>query len=195
MANTSASGGYLQPSSTAPVENDAFEDLLGGLIAGISGLTRGLVRPRWQATPPAMPTITTNWCAFGITAIDADWSAATTHIPDGEGADEVVRHDTVHILVSFYGPAAYGLAAQVRDGLWVPQNFEAVRMAGIALLECDRIRTASDLINERFVRRVDLDILLRRAVVRTYPILNLLTAQGAFVLDRGVVQPFTVTET
>lgn len=195
MVNTSATGGYLHPSSTTPAENDPFEDLLGGLIAGICGLARGMVRPRWQPTPPAMPTITTNWCAFGITEIDADWSAATTHLPAGEGTDEVVRHDTVRILASFYGPSAYGYAAQVRDGLWVPQNFEAVRMAGIALLECDRIRTASDLINERFVRRVDLDILLRRAVVRVYPVLNLLSAQGAFVLDSGTVQPFTVTET
>ena len=195
MPNSSATGGYLLPGSTTPVQDDPFEDLLGGLIAGISGIARGMVRPRWQPTPPAMPSIATNWCAFGITEIDADWSAATTHIPDGDGVDEVVRHDTVRILASFYGPSAYGLAAQVRDGLWVPQNFDAIRMAGIALLECDRIRTASDLLNERFVRRVDLDILLRRAVVRTYPILNLLSAQGAFALDRGVVQPFIVTET
>lgn len=195
MPNTSATGGYLDPTTTAPVQDDGFEDLIGGAISGIAGITRALVRPRWQPTPPAQPSLETNWCAFGITQIDADWSATVTHLPAGDGSDEVVRHDTVRLLASFYGPAGYGNATKVRDGLWVAQNRDGLRSAGLVVNECDRIRTASDLMNERFIRRVDLDIVLRRAVMRSYPVLNLLSAQGSFRTDLGYVQNFTVTET
>lgn len=195
MTNTSATGGYLDAISTTPVQNDGFEDLIGGAISGIAGIPRVMVRPRWQPTPPAQPPLETNWCAVGITQIDADWSATVTHLPAGDGSDEVVRHDAVRVLASFYGPAGYGNATRVRDGLWVAQNRDALRSAGIVVNEADRIRTASDLVNERFIRRVDLDIVLRRAVVRVYPVLNLLSVQGSFRTDLGFVQNFTVTET
>lgn len=194
MANTSATGGYLVPASTQPAENDAFEDLIGGAISGIAAIDRMLVRPRWQAEPPPMPAIDVDWCAFGITEIVADWSASTVHLPEADGSDEVVRHDSVRTLASFYGPAGYSKASQVRDGLWVPQNWEVLRAAGVALYEASAIRTASEPMNERFVRRVDLELVFRRAVTRVYPVLNLLSAQGSFRTDLGYVQPFTVEQ-
>ena len=194
MPNTSGTGGYLVPSTSAPPEDDAFENLIGGAISGIAGIDRILVRPRWQAEPPPMPAIDVSWCAFGITEIVADWSAATVHQSAGDGSDEVTRHDTVRTLASFYGPLGYSKASQTRDGLWVPQNWEQLRAAGVALYEAGPIRTASDLINERFIRRIDIELVFRRAVTRTYPVLNLLSAQGSFRTDLGYVQPFTVEQ-
>ncbi|MGO4738644.1 hypothetical protein AB4099_19000 [Bosea sp. 2KB_26] len=195
MPNTSASGGYLLPSSPAPVENDAFEDLLGDVIAGISALDRPLVRPRWQVKPPPMPPITVNWCAFGVTSIDPDYAAVKVHNPDGEGTDEMQRHATVAILASFYGPSASSKASQVSDGLMVDQNRDQMRAAGVTILDCTKMRTASDLLNEQWVRRVDLEINLRRVIERTYPILNVLSASGVIRPADGAAQPFTLTET
>lgn len=192
MANTSASSGPLVPSATTPVEDDAFEDLIGDTISGLTALDRGLVRPRWQPKPPPMPADNVPWCAFGIMEIDGDWSAYRRHVPDGDGYDEQTRHETLMILASFYGPRGYSKASQLRDGLWVPQNWEALNVVGVALLECSRARTATDIVNERFIRKVDLEMRFRRTITRTYPILNLLSAQGSFTTNPGHVQPFIV---
>jgi hypothetical protein len=48
------------------------------------------------------------------------------------------------------------------------------------------IRAAPDLINEQWVRRYDMQLTFRRKITRTYPVLNILTAQGT-------VQTNTVT--
>ncbi len=192
MPNDSSTGGYLAPGTTRPVEDDAFEDFVGDVVTGITGLARGLVRPRWQIKPPPHPDITTNWCAIGVAVVTSDYGAVKIHHPEGQGGDELQRHDTVELLASFYGPAAYSLASRLRDGLMVAQNREAMRAGGVNLLECTRMRTASDLLNERWIRRVDLEIHLRRAFVRTYPILNLLSVPGAFAAQNGTSQPFIV---
>lgn len=192
MPNTSATGGPLVPTATTPVEDDPFEDLLGNTISGLTAIERLNVRPRWQPKPPAMPPDNVSWCAFGITELDGDWSASQRHISDGDGRTEQTRHETLTILASFYGPAGYSKASQLRDGLWLKQNWAALNQAGVALLECSRARTASDLVNTRFIRRIDLEMRFRRAITRSYPILNLLSAQGSFTTDLGHVQPFIV---
>lgn len=194
MPNTSATLGYLTPVSATPVENDAFEDLIADVVAGISGLDRGMVRPRWQVKPPAMPAVTVNWCAVGVTSIDPDYAAVKVHNPAGDGTDEFHRHATVAVLASFYGPQAYSLASQVGDGLMVDQNRDVLRASGVVILDATRMRTASDLINEQWVRRVDLEINLRRVIERTYQILNVLSAVGEIVPQSGDAQPFTIPE-
>lgn len=191
MPNDSSTGGYLSPASSRPVEDDAFEDFIGNVVAGVTGLARLMVRPRWQPKPPAHPPIETNWCAIGVTAIASDYGAAKVHRPDGEGHDELQRHEIVELLASFYGPQAYSLASRLRDGLMISQNREVMRAGGVNLLDSTRMRTASDLMNERFVRRVDLEIRLRRAFVRIYPILNVLSAVGSIEASDGKTQPFT----
>lgn len=192
MANDSSTGGYLAPSSTFPVEGDSFQDFIGDAVAGITGLTRSLVRPRWQLKPPPHPSIEVDWCALGITVITADYGVVKLHRPDGAGHDEFQRHETGDLLASFYGPMAYSLASRLRDGLMVDQNREALRAGSVNILGCTRMRTTSDLVNERWVRRVDLEISLRRAVLRSYPILNVLSAVGSFETQDGTSQPFIV---
>ncbi|MEZ2410545.1 hypothetical protein AB6806_27490 [Bosea sp. RCC_152_1] len=192
MANTSATGGPLVPSSTTPVEDDAFEDLIGNTISGLTGITRGMVRPRWQPTPPPMPPDNVSWCAFGIMELDADWGAHQQHHPEGDGSTELTRHETLTMLASFYGPNGYSKASQLRDGLWIKQNWDSLNAAGVALLECSRARTATDIVNERYIRKIDLEMQFRRVITRTYPILNLLSAQGSFTTDTGHLQPFIV---
>lgn len=192
MANDSATGGPLVPTATTPVEDDAFEDLIGNTISGLTAIERGNVRPRWQPKPPAMPPDNVSWCAFGIMELDADWGAHQQHIPDGDGSTELTRHETLTILASFYGPNGYSKASQLRDGLWLKQNWDALNAVGVALLECSKARTASEPINTRFIRKIDLEMRFRRVIARSYPILNLLSAQGSFTTDLGHVQPFIV---
>ncbi|MFT2520511.1 hypothetical protein ACMWQB_30330, partial [Escherichia coli] len=64
--NTSATGGYLVPAvASPPLDDDDLDNLLHDMIAGISGLPRAMVRPRWQPTVPKQPEPGVNWCAFG----------------------------------------------------------------------------------------------------------------------------------
>lgn len=195
MVNTSATGGYLVPDPTVGSEDDAFENMLGDAVAGITALPRGLVRPRWQAKPPAWPTPETDWCAIGVTESVSDSSAMTEHRAAGDGYDVVTRHETVTIVASFYGPRGFSLATMMRDGLMVSQNRDQMRAAGVAVQECSDIQSAPALMNEQWVRRWDLTLLARRAIVRTYPVLNLLSAHGSLQVEKGeYVQNFEVTE-
>lgn len=196
MANDSSTGGVLVPQAPGvqPSTGDAFVDLIGDFIAGICEIDRDLVRPRWQPKPPAMPDITVDWCAFGITESVSDWSAQTRHDPSlnaGQGGDIVSQHETIRAIASFYGPAGYSKAVQLRLGLWVPQNWESLRQAEVLLREGTTIRTTSALMNERWVPRCDLELSFRRKVTAVYPVLNILTAQGVIKTMGGYAQNFT----
>lgn len=173
--NTSATGGFLLPTSTAPAEDQALEDFIHDLIVGVTGIDATLVRPRWQPTPPKQPSANTDWCAFGVTETDADEYASRVHDPaadSGNGVDNVHRHSTVSILASFYGPNGQGNASLLRDGLQVPQNRETLYGASMGFLEASRIIVAPALINAQWVRRFDITVLLRREVVRTFAVQN-----------------------
>lgn len=194
MTNTSATGGYLAPSSTSVGYDETFKRQLTQLVRGITGLPDGSVRPRWQTIPPKQPTLGSNWAAVGVTKITPDWGAAIIHHPENEGTDEVQRHETVEVLASFYGPALYETAARLRDGLSVAQNREAMGAAGIALLEAGQLVAAPEFFNQQWIERVDLALVFRREISRIYPVLNVLSAQGALVPDASPQQTFTIPE-
>lgn len=185
MTNTSATGGYLVPSSAGPAEDDALEDLIHDAIAGITGLVGTLVRPKFQPRPPDRPELSVDWCAFTVTSDDPNWGAAIIHHPEGDGSDEMRRHSTLDVLCTFYGPNANGYATKLREGLLLPQNFEALQANGIDFLEAGRVFAAPEFINNQWNRRRDLTIRFRREVSRTYPVLNLLSAEGTVVSDDG----------
>lgn len=192
MSNTSATGGYLVPSSTAPAEDDALDDLFADVVAGVTGLDRDqMVRPRWQRTPPAEPAIDVNWCAVGVMDSDPDANAWIGHDHAGNGSDRMQRHEQIEVLASFYGPNAKGYASLLRDGLAVTQNREALYAAGIAYVEAGRIIAAPDLANQQWRRRFDITLTFRRQVNRTYPVLNLLSAEGEIATDPAASTPWS----
>lgn len=189
MSNTSATGGYLVPSAgVVPSEDDALDDAVQSAVAGITGLNGTLVRPRWQAVPPNQPSVDTSWAAVGVTRKTPDANAFIAHDPTGEGADKMQRHETIEVLVSFYGPAASANAARLRDGLSIAQNRDMIRTAtgptgvdvGMSFVSCGETIVVPDLVNTKWLRRVDLPLTFRRRIDRTYPVLNLLSAQGSF---------------
>ncbi|MCY1284136.1 hypothetical protein D9M70_330300 [compost metagenome] len=176
MANTSGTGGYLSPEGTPTPADETLEDILQSMVAGITGLPGKYVRPRWQPGNPKQPEPTVNWCAIGVMHTRSDANPAIEHDGTGDGEDQYQRHQEVILLTTFYGPNAQGYAQILADGIYVPQNSEAMRAKNMAFVEVGEIIAAPELINQQWVRRYDLRIRLRRKIERTYPVLNILSA-------------------
>lgn len=195
MINTSATGGYLAPSSPAPAEDIAFDRFFQAVIAGVTGMAAAQIRPRWAETPLAIPERGIDWAAFGVIGIDATDYPVVLHKSASDGADEMQRHETIDLMVSFYGPNSTKSATLFRDGLYIPQNREAMWAAQVAVLDFGRLVSVPDLLNNTWRRRFDVPVRLRRCITRVYPVLNLLSAQGSVMTASSVTQPFTVSET
>lgn len=189
--NTSASGGYLRPITPAPAEDAALDDILQAACKGITGIDGALVRPRWQAEPPNLPPQDTDWAAIGVTKKPFDTYVA--EIQDGpEGGDGetiLIRHESMEALVSFYGPNCQANASVFRDGLFIAQNREQLQAAGIELVEVGDLTRVPELIKNLWFDRCDVPFEVRRAVTRTYAVLNLLSAEGV-VTSGALTSPF-----
>lgn len=188
--NDSSTGGYLAPIAPVPIEDSDLEDALQAMVVGITGLDPTLVRPRWQPDPPPTPDQSVNWCAIGITESKPDDNAALIHHPDGDGYDELQRHEELSILASFYGPNASATAKRMRAGLWIEQNREAMQTAGMGLVDVSPIVYAPELLNEKWRHRVDLPITIRRIEVMTFPVLNILEGVGTITTDADHTEDF-----
>lgn len=170
-AESSATGGYLTPTANS-LEGKAYRDLLNRLVIGLTGLPGNLVRTRWQPNAPKAPSLDTNWCAFGVTGTTRD---ASSVMLDG-GMQRGTRDE---VMFSFYGPDAEHLAGVMTDGLQLSQNRDQLRAAGIGFQEAGDIRRAPELVNDVWLERWDLLVLLNREIQRNYSILTLLSASGA----------------
>lgn len=195
-ANTSASGGYLLPTSTSPTEDDALADALQALVVGVTGLPGALVRPRWQPEPPTQPAANVDWCGIGAMGdAPAAGRASARHIAANEGTSETYHDATFTVMASFYGPNASGYAKLLRDGLMVAQNREEMFRQNMALVGApgNTTRTA-ELINTAFVGRSDISFEIRRRVSRTWAIRNALKAAGSISADPAASTPFQSSE-
>lgn len=181
MPNTSASGGYLTPTSAPLVEDSELDAIFTAAILGITGLPLGLVRPRWQPKPPLQPAGNVNWCAFGITTDETDaHGAVLQHDPaadGGNGQDNYQRQTAITLLASFYGPNGKGFAELMRDGLAVPQNREELQLNSIAYVTAGTIRAVPESVNMQWIKRYDLELSFRRQIDRTYAVQNILSVE------------------
>jgi len=191
MSNTSATGGYLVPTSGAPLEDDALDDFFHGVVAGITGLANTVVLPRWQTEPPQFPT--GDWVAFGIMSRKADTFAYVGHDGDaaaGQGEDTMIRHEELELLCSFYGPNCQAYGAKLRDGLSIAQNREPLFLANMGLMAVGDLLRAPEMLKNKWVPRAELPFWVRREIQRTYPVLNLLSADGSVVSSAGTSNDF-----
>lgn len=192
--NDSSTGGYLAPSaSPAPLEGQALNRFLQQVFVGITGLTGTLARPRWQAEPPDIPAFGTDWMAFGIVRRRGDAFSSTVHNPTGNGNDSVYRQEIIEILCTFYGPDADNYASILREGLFVAQNREVLQLNAFGLVEVGEAIAVPDLIKDRWTYRVDISVRLRRSILRTYPVLNILSADATVDSDPRTI-PITVSQ-
>ena len=177
-SNTSASGGYLQPSFPPSVSfGDELVDFLQAWVVGITNYPTDKVRPRWQPEPANIPD--GDWMAFGIMSKESDpfiyteQSDALTTI--------VVRNETLHLMASFYGPNADSYASALRDGMQIQQNLEPLSLNNMGLVGSGDTTTLPELIKEIWLFRVDLPFSIKREVIRNYNVETLLSAKA--VLD------------
>ena len=197
MTNTSASGGYLAPSTTSAAQGVSLEDFLQAVFVGLSGLPGGLVRPRWQPKPPPQPSRDTTWISLGITRRRSLGYVDEAHDSSGDGQQTAEHHQQLEILVSAYGPDGAAVSDMIETSIQIRQNRDALYSAQVGFVEATDLLTTSDLLNQEWVPRHDRTFILSRAVRRTYPILNILSAQGQFVSDRAGAAPqnFIVEQT
>ncbi len=184
MPNTSATGGYLQQVS-GPLEGLDLRRFIGTLLVGVSGFAPGMVRPSWQQNPPPLPSIDTNWMAFGITSRSADANPYQVEKADGLGA-LMLRHEEIEILLVFYGPDCLQKASEIRDGFYISQNTESLQLAGMAYIDLSNIIHAPELVNDRYFDRADTTLTIRREVRREYSVLNFMSASGVINANRAV---------
>ena len=182
--NDSSTGGYLSPTGVV-AQDTTLEDQIQAAIVGITGLQGKMVRPAWQPNPPPKEDLNIDWCAYRVASITPNWIGSIVHHPEDEGTDELLRHETIEALVSFYGPNASTYSAVLRDGLLIPQNMEALQAQGIRFLETSATRAAPEYINNQWVQRQDTIVRLRRQTSRTYQIRNLLSAEGSITAENG----------
>lgn len=194
--NTSASGGYLDPSPSSPFPgNLTFEQFLQTVFVGVSELPGDLVRPKWQINPPKQPDIYVNWLAIGLSEEDADTFAYNS--TDTSNNNVFMRMEAITVQCSFFGPDALKYGRLVRDGFQIGQNREALQSAKMDFVSTSKMVRAPDLVNERWVDRWEMSVYLRAEALRTYPILIFLSANGNLYSlgNSGVTTlPITVTE-
>lgn len=188
----SSTGGFLAPTSTAPINDEALYIALQATVVGITGLAGNMVWPRWQANPAGRPPITTDWAAIGTTTLVADTFPFEGHDPTGEGSSTQQVHEEIDTMVSFYGPNCEANSKLYRDGLKISQNREALYRFGLKLIDTSGHTKSADLVNNQWYPRADLTVRVRRQVDRTYAILNLESLDAVIVTDT-LRDPITVT--
>jgi hypothetical protein len=177
VANDSLAAGFLTPApSPAALYENALDAVLHDLVVGITGIDGSLVRPRWQPIPPIQPDFGTPWVALGTTRIERDTFAAIVHTHEADGEDELSRTEMAYILVSCYGPSAHNLAALICDSLQISQNRDTLRAHDASVVETSEASSVPAIQNEKWVKRVDFTITLRRRVSRVYGVRHVLTA-------------------
>jgi hypothetical protein len=186
MPNTSATGGVLAPSQPYPVDDDALDDVLTTLIVAVTGLDPTLVRPRWQPIPQKQPEADINWCAVGVIR-DAPNDGPSFTLDPVTLLTTLSRHEEITALATFYGPLAKTYAAILRDGLSLPQNLEPLAAYAMALIDTGPILAMNELMNQTWVKRRDMALVLRRQVTRVYAVTSLLSAP----VDETFVPPGT----
>jgi hypothetical protein len=193
MPNTSATGGYLQPApAPAPAEGQTLFRFLQQWFVGLSGLDGTMVRPQYQAVLPSIPDDGIGWMSFRITTEDGDRFPYIVHKgdqPDDNGSDELQRHETLNILCSFYDTGDTGnadlLMRLVRDNSAIPQNREVLLPALMQLAYVGDAVVVPVIVKTKWLYQVDLPVLIRRQVVRSYPVLNVLSMVGTLKFDTG----------
>lgn len=171
-----------------PKTGQSLDDLFQQIVVGVTGLPGDMVRPRWQAEPLPLPSLTSDWCAVGITdstPLNYPASFYDATFPPGEGSTQVVDWEEFDVLCSFYGPNADKYSTRIRTGLFVEQNRNCLYYLGMAFISTSGRTRVPALVQMQNLERRDITLNMRRVVQDTYPVLYLLSAPIAVTTDTG----------
>jgi hypothetical protein len=186
----SSTGGYIVDAPPSPATADDLQGALQTAFAALSGLSGDLVRPRWQPFPPTQPAVGVTWAALGVTMVEADEYPYFQHIggvtfpgASAPGYSIMQRHSTITVVATFYGPQADAVAAQVRDALYVNQNYEGLMPVGLKLRTIHDLQRVPEIMNQQYIDRTDLKMEFRAMSSRIYPIRDLAGADVTIDTD------------
>lgn len=180
MPNNSSTGGYLAPGNTI-LDDKLLDRFLQQLFVGITGLDGTLVRPRWLMTPDNLVPNGDILLTQGIVRRRDD-VVAYQEFREGIGMI-VTRNQEFDTLCSFYGELCATYEGILRDGLSLDQNREYINSQGVVLVKVGNPRNTSELFNNHWVKRLDVEITFRRIITRVYPVLSLVAADMNIHLD------------
>lgn len=146
------------------------------VLVGVTALPGPLVRQKWQPEPPKQPDIGVDWMGFGIGLTAPDASAYVGLNQDGQVTTQ--RQEGLEVSLAIYGPNCDDTYGLLRDGFQLPQNRISMQQANMNFTEITAGRHIPDLVNQRWIDRVECSVLLRRQIQRTYPVLTFLSASG-----------------
>lgn len=184
IASDSSQYGYLQEIGGA-LEDPELTDAITSALAGVTGLTPDLVRPRWQPLPPNRPNGDVTWCAAGVVrreAMDYPWIAHSLGT-DGNGIDNMTDWTQLYVMASFYGPLAATYAGKLRRGLYVGQNRDDLYKVGVKVKEVGDANSVPDLVNMQYIDHVDVQIILVREAMTQYAVRNIVEADVVIVTE------------
>jgi len=175
---SSATGGYLIQTEVPLPGGLTLNQYLQQVIVGITGMTNTTVRPKWQKNPPkVLPNPEDNFCAFGVRIINPDANAFTKLDEDGEGS-VLQRHEELNIECSFYGSDCVKNANNLRDGLQISQNREALTAANIGFKETSATNFVPEVHGQVWFPRCDITVVLKRQVDKTFEVLSFESSVG-----------------
>jgi hypothetical protein len=186
----SATGGPIVPVQSTLVDGVALDDILQGFIVGLTGLPGNMVRPRWQLVPLPAPDATTDWCAIGITEryqlgvreisqhYTVSPSTADPVDPTGDGYTESWEVWFYRLMVTFYGPNSSLNGRSMLRNISIAQNLEYLYPYSMQIVRVPRsMRTMSELVNQQYIQRQDIELELTNKISSIWPIENIQKAQ------------------
>lgn len=182
VVSTSASRGYLRATNLGGELNDrALITFLQQIVVGVTGMDGTLVRPRWQPEPPNQPDFSIDWAAIGAVGRDSDVFVYEGGNPDSHF---VVRQQILRILLSFYGPNSEANTELFGMGMGLAQNREIFTRNGMGLVEVEQSTPPiPEMVNERWVYRMDTPFRVRRSQQYTYQVVSLTGAGIDIIVD------------
>ncbi len=166
---------YIKPQQDVPV-GLSLTQFLQTVVVGISMIPGPLVRPKWQPEPPKQPDISVNWIAMGIEVDGRDYNAYVAYKANNEV--DFQRNEDLSVSLSIYGPDAIDTYGLLSDGFQIDENRFAMFRNGVGYTDMSPGRRVPDLVNQRWVDRIETTVFLKRKVRRTYSVQTLVSASG-----------------
>lgn len=171
--------GFLTPTSNPVLPGGlTLTQYIQAMIVGVTNINGTLVRPKWQIAPPKQPDIATNWIAFGIQILTPDQLAYVGLLDDASSAASFQRQVLLQIDCGFYGSSAMENILIFQDAFQIQQNLDYLRAAKMGYRQITPAIRGPDLVNGRWVERLETSLYLTWQVQRTYAILSLESAEG-----------------